>query len=101
MTNGSEGGAGVPRKVESAQLSDVNLNAEEGFVWSRVDGVVGVDEICMMTGLGKDEITGIFEDLEVLGLVSWRGGNGGQPARSIATGRDPRTQSTTYRDVHP
>jgi curved DNA-binding protein CbpA len=84
MTAASNGESGVPRPIESVSLAGMNLSAEEGFVWSRVDGVVGVDEICMLTGFGRDKITAILAHLADLGLVSWKGENRGRPA---TTGR--------------
>ncbi len=59
----------VPLHIPGFPVSELKLTAEEGYVWSRIDGVSTVDQLCLMTGLGREktlEIITRLHDLEVI-----------------------------------
>ncbi len=60
----------IPRPSREVDISQVKLTAEEGFVWSRVDGLLSLDELCVVTGLGKERTRQIIEHLQGLGLIT-------------------------------
>lgn len=64
----------VPNPVAGVDVLALPLSTQEGFVLSRVDGSSSVEDICMMVGIGQQELLGILERLAELGAVelSWR-----------------------------
>ena len=105
-----------PRLNTTIDLTRQKLSPTEGFVLSRVDGRSSYDEICMMSGLGRDETLRILRDLKqarlILGpgevaVASSRKGSrtGHPPAGEAAQGAGksaraaeavpPRSQATT------
>jgi len=49
------------------------LSPTEGFVLSRVDGRMSYDEICLVSGLGRDETLRILRDLKQARLILGQG----------------------------
>lgn len=59
----------VPRLVPETSIENVHLTAVEGFVWSRVDGILNVGELSTITGLPEDQICQILQKLATHRLV--------------------------------
>jgi DnaJ domain. len=82
-----------PRLNTTIDLTKQKLSPTEGFVLSRVDGRSSYDEICMVSGLGRDETLRILRDLKqarlILGpgevaVASRKGTRAGHPPASEA-----------------
>ena len=58
-----------PRLNTTIDLAHQKLSPTEGFVLSRVDGRMSYDEICMMSGLGRDETLQILRNLKLARLI--------------------------------
>jgi hypothetical protein len=58
-----------PRPNAAADLTRLRLTPTEGFVLSRVDGRASYDEICQMSGLGREQTLAILRKLKQQGLV--------------------------------
>jgi len=58
-----------PRLNTAINLAQQKLSPTEGFVLSRVDGRISYDEICMVSGLGRDETLRILRDLKQARLI--------------------------------
>jgi hypothetical protein len=58
-----------PHFNTTIDLSQQKLSPTEGFVLSRVDGRMSYDEICMMSGMGRDETLRILRDLKQARLI--------------------------------
>jgi curved DNA-binding protein CbpA len=61
----------IPQVVEDVDVRALPLGAVEGFVLSRVDGVLTIDELGEITGLGADAVGGIVLRLMSLGALTW------------------------------
>ncbi|MDA8020022.1 MAG: hypothetical protein MPN21_21485 [Thermoanaerobaculia bacterium] len=61
-----------PRLDETVDLSELDLDAQEGFVLSRLDGSTSVEDLTFLTGLPEERISGILERLVLLGTVAQR-----------------------------
>ncbi|MFH1807393.1 MAG: J domain-containing protein [Pseudomonadota bacterium] len=68
----------IPRPVEGVDVTRFDLTAEEGFVYSRIDGHTPVRSLPMMTALPEASVARALQRLRVLGAVvlSTVGGNG-------------------------
>jgi curved DNA-binding protein CbpA len=87
MATRAEGKPEAPRRILTASFDGVDLSAREGFVWSRVDGNLGVDDLCVVTGMGRDEMEAVLEKLQELGLVAWRSKGEVNDGAGVATGQ--------------
>ncbi len=58
-----------PKLVDGTDLTSLDLNAEEGFVLSRVDGRTTVDDLTHVTGMNRDQVKGILKKLIRTGAV--------------------------------
>jgi hypothetical protein len=58
-----------PRVNTAIDLAQQKLSPTEGFVLSRVDGRISYDEICMVSGLGREETLRILRDLKQTRLI--------------------------------
>ena len=58
-----------PRLNTTIDLARQKLSPTEGFVLSRVDGRMSYDEICMMSGLGRDETLRILRELKQTRII--------------------------------
>jgi hypothetical protein len=58
-----------PRLNTTIDLAQQKLSPTEGFVLSRVDGRMSYDEICMVSGLGRDETLRILRELKQARLI--------------------------------
>jgi hypothetical protein len=76
-------------------LANQKLSPTEGFILSRVDGRMSYDEICMVSGLSRDETLRILRDLKQARLILGPGevavgasrASAAVPSRSPATAR--------------
>jgi len=60
---------GRPRPNTAIDLANQKLSPTEGFILSRVDGRMSYDEICMVSGLSRDETLRILRDLKQARLI--------------------------------
>jgi hypothetical protein len=60
---------GRPRPNTAIDWANQKLTPTEGFVLSRVDGRMSYDEICMVSGLSRDETLRILRDLKQARLI--------------------------------
>ena len=63
----------VPTRTARTDLSGLRLEPADGFVLSRVDGILAVDGIAAQTGLGSDMVVQSLTRLARAGLVSLDG----------------------------
>ena len=71
-----------PRPNTAIDLAHQNLSPTEGFVLSRVDGWLSYDEICIVSGLARDETLRILRDLKQARLILGPGEVAVGPSRS-------------------
>jgi len=64
---------GRPRPNTAIDWANQKLTPTEGFVLSRVDGRMSYDEICMVSGLSRDETCGSCATSNKLRLILGRG----------------------------
>lgn len=57
------------RRAPNVDITKAQLSLEEGFVFSRLDGAVTVEELCKVSGLGKDATLSAIKRLNICGLV--------------------------------
>lgn len=82
---------GIPRLVGSCDVRRLPLSPTEGYLLSRIDGHVSVIELCLMTGLGHDDVVKALEHLAELGAVTY---GSTSPRASVAPDRsDIATQA--------
>ncbi len=82
---------GIPRLVASCDVRRLPLSPTEGYLLSRIDGHVSVIELCLMTGLGHDDVVKALEHLAELGAVTY---GSTSPRASVAPDRsDIATQA--------
>jgi curved DNA-binding protein CbpA len=63
----------IPKPISTLDLAGVKLSAEEGFVWSRVDGRLSVEEISVVTGMQEDRIWDVLVKLFEVKLINLPG----------------------------
>jgi curved DNA-binding protein CbpA len=74
----------VPRLVPGCDIKSLPLKTEEGYLLSRIDGVVSERELSLITGLSPAEVSIALDRLNVLGAVEF--GDGRPPlSRRIPT----------------
>ena len=61
--------SGRPRPNTAIDWANQKLSPTEGFILSRVDGRLSYDEICMVSGLSRDETLRILRDLKQARLI--------------------------------
>ena len=68
-----------PRLNTAIELANQNLTPIEGFILSRVDGRITYDEICMISGLDREQTLQILRTLKqarlILGPGKWPWGS--------------------------
>lgn len=69
-----------PQLDAAVDVSKLDLDAQEGFLLSRLDGSTSVDELPFLTGLPRERVEGILDRLVSMGTV----------ARSEPAGRGAR-----------
>ena len=80
-------GDALVKPVAGANLSTVRLTAQEGFVYSRVDGTLTLEALCLVTGLGEEATAEILRRLSSLGLIEVGGRPAARPTRLSAEQR--------------
>jgi len=85
-----------PRPNTTVDLAHQKLSPTEGFILSRVDGRSSYDEICMVSGLGRDETLRILRDLKQARLILGPGEVAVAPSRKGARpGQTPTSEAAT------
>src|SRR5690349_3474768 len=90
----------VPSLVPGVDIFSLPLTTVEGFVLSRVDGGVSVEDISMMSGIDQTKLVTILERLLELGAVNlpWLGERGKVAQRApVAAVRPPSSRQV---DAH-
>jgi hypothetical protein len=59
----------VPRAAPAERLAGLNLSAREGYVLSRVDGTLDVEQLSLVTGLDRAELRQVLDHLVQQGAV--------------------------------
>ena len=62
----------VPMVCEGLNLTSIQMDAQEGFVISRIDGLTRVKDLIPVTGLGQEKTISILKSLYDKGVVRWR-----------------------------
>lgn len=62
-----------PRPNPNADIARQKLSAEEGFIYSRVDGTTSYGEICSISGLGESRAAEILKRLKTIKLILGEG----------------------------
>jgi len=80
----------IPQLVAGIDVRALPLGALEGFLLSRIDGALTIEEIGELTGLGADAVADIVSRLVSLGVVRWVDAPS-QTAQRTAPGGPERT----------
>ncbi len=59
----------IPRPKADLEVQSLDLDPEEGFVLSRLDGSTSVRDLCLLTGLRQERVQGILERLASQGAL--------------------------------
>ncbi len=78
----------VPVLHNTNAFGQLQLTPEEGFVLSRVDGHSTVTEICLITGLSRDQTLDTLEKLHDADVIQVPGGPTGQSAAADSAAAD-------------
>lgn len=65
--------ARIPLAVDGLDWNRLTLSREEGFVFSRIDGIETVSSIIRSSGLAQNKIIQILETLQSKGVITWNG----------------------------
>jgi len=74
----------VPRLVPGCDIKSLPLKTEDGYLLSRIDGVVSERELSLITGLSPAEVTMVLDRLFLLGAVDFGDGRAPMSRRSAA-----------------
>lgn len=89
--------AKIPVRVESTNLRELPIGPKEGYILSRVDGALTIDEIVEMVGLPPDDVHAAVDRLVELGAVEWA-----EPPRQRSDRPRSRSMRTDPpRDIDP
>ena len=94
----------IPRPKPGADPVAAGLTAQEGWVFSRVDGHTSFAELFHITGLGEPQTVEILKSLVLRGLVLTKNGAGVSTAATMKTTQPiakPRTIPPTPRVATP
>lgn len=86
-----------PRLNTAIPLSQLKLSPTEGFVLSRIDGGVSYDEICQISGMGREQTLEILRKLKQQKIILGPGEKAEAPAPPRAqhqpgrVAREPKT----------
>src|SRR5262245_9067480 len=86
----------VPRPRPGVDLRELELTAEQAYVYTRLDGMSTVADVCAVTGLGEAATIGVLRRLQSLGLIVLDGLDP-EPAagrKSVPSGATPRRRSS-------
>lgn len=59
-----------PQRVQSADLTALSLDSQQAFIWTRLDGVATVADVCAMTGLGETPTLSALAHLVAVGAAT-------------------------------
>ncbi len=74
------------------------IGPEEAFVWSRVDGTVGVNQIAHLTGLAPPQVQAALDKLRQLGAVLFEGDPAPAPPQRQPSASVPPTETPAAED---
>lgn len=74
----------VPRLVPGCDIKSLPLKTEDGYLLSRIDGVVSEHELSLITGRSPAEVTMVLDRLYVLGAIDFGEGRAPMSRRSAA-----------------
>jgi tetratricopeptide (TPR) repeat protein len=95
----SEAPKRTPRPVKGGRdAKSFPLSPTDGFVLSRVDGVLDEEHLAESTGLPEAQVQSSLAKLEAMGLISF-GGGAPAPAQSATMVGAPRASSVNLRAV--
>ncbi len=77
------------------------IGPKEAFVLSRLDGLAGVSQIAITTGLGERDVEEILDRLESLGAVSFRREGFSSPGAIVPPPPSPAPPSPPRPSPHP
>lgn len=81
-----------PHRVPTADLTAMPIDAQQAFVWTRLDGVASIAEVCAMTGLGEGTTLNALTHLVGLGAVTITPASG-QRTPITSTAATPETSA--------
>lgn len=58
-----------PKLARDLDYTSLQINAEEGFLLSRIDGQTSAAELCQLTGLSAEQIDAMLNKLQALGAL--------------------------------
>ena len=58
-----------PKKKRGVDVTQAGLDAEDAFVWTRIDGRMTVTELCALTGIGDRKTVDVLEKLLQCGVI--------------------------------
>ena len=90
MATPSDERRSAPHLIAACDVTKLPIGAMEGFVLSRVDGASSISEIAAVTGLAREEITRILEQLATLGAVQLPGFTPPEPPKASPPDPPPR-----------
>jgi curved DNA-binding protein CbpA len=61
----------TPKVVTGVDLNTVGLSAEEGYLFSRVDGALSLDQIVKSSGMETKSAVSVLRSLKQKGIISW------------------------------
>lgn len=59
-----------PERVPSADLTTLSIDSQQAFIWTRLDGIATVAEVCAMTGLGETPTLSALAHLVAVGAAT-------------------------------
>ncbi|MGK0361857.1 MAG: tetratricopeptide (TPR) repeat protein [Bradymonadia bacterium] len=59
-----------PKRVTSADLTTLSIDSQQAFIWTRLDGIATVAEVCAMTGLGEAPTLSALAHLVAVGAAT-------------------------------
>lgn len=74
-----------PQRIPTADLAALRISSQQAFVWTRLDGVATISEICAMTGLGEQDTLGAIAALVAQGAATVSPAKGRRTPIRVAT----------------
>ncbi len=87
------------KMVAGVDLTAARLSAEEGFVLSRVDGGITVENLCLISGLGHDKTFEILAHLSSQGLIQIGDQQPAKQRQKTPTGKKPGPRPASNSNV--
>lgn len=62
----------APKRVDATKVLELALDASDGFLLSRIDGVTSAEDLCHLVGKNREQLGKDLDRLEALGAIVWR-----------------------------